>query len=92
VNRFERFHLLEEKILQTIDWINQMEARCQTLQNTNKELEIEILELRNHHNQLTQEIERLEAARHQLASKSKDNIEIKKRIDKMLKKFEELQI
>jgi uncharacterized protein YaaN involved in tellurite resistance len=92
VNRFERFHLLEEKILQTIDWINQMEARYQTLQNTNKELETEIIELRNYQKQLTQEIERLEAAQEQLTTKTGNNAEIKKRIDKMLKKFEELQI
>jgi len=92
VNRFERFHLLEEKILQTIDWINQMEARYQTLQNTNKELESEIVELRSYQKQLTQEIETLEAAKETAIAKSGNNKDINKRIDKMLKKFEELQI
>ena len=92
MNRFERFHLLEEKILQTIDWINQMEARYQTLQNTNKELETEIIELRSYQKQLTQEIETLEAAQETASDKSGNNKDIKKRIDKMLKKFEELQI
>ncbi len=92
MNRFERFHLLEEKILQTIDWINQMEARYQTLQNTNKELESDIIELRSYQKQLTQEIEKLEAAQETASAKSGNNKDIKKRIDKMLKKFEELQI
>ena len=92
MNRFERFHLLEEKILQTIDWINQMEARYQTLQNTNKELESEIIELRSYQKQLTQEIKTLEAAKKTAISKSGNNKDINKRIDKMLKKFEELQI
>ncbi len=92
MNRFERFHLLEEKILQTIDWINQMEARYQTLQNTNKELESEIIELRSYQNKLTQEIEKLEVAQETASAKSGNNKDIKKRIDKMLKKFEELQI
>jgi len=92
VNKFERFHLLEEKILQTIDWINQMEARYQTLQNTNKELESEIIELRSYQKKLTQEIEKLEVVQETASAKSGNNKDIKKRIDKMLKKFEELQI
>ena len=92
MNRFERFHLLEEKILQTIDWINQMEARYQQLQTTNKELETEIIELTNYQKQLTQEIEKLESAQEKLTAKTGNHGEIKKRIDKMLQKFEELQI
>ena len=69
-----------------------MEARYQTLQNTNKELETEIIELRSYQKQLTQEIETLEAAQETASDKSGNNKDIKKRIDKMLKKFEELQI
>ena len=69
-----------------------MEARYQRLQNTNKELETEIIELRSYQKKLTQEIEKLETAQDKLTEKTGNNGEIKKRIDKMLKKFEELQI
>ena len=59
-----------------------MEARYQRLQNTNKELETEIIELRDYQKELTQEIERLEAAQEKMTAKTGNNDEVAKSLIK----------
>ncbi len=92
MDRLEKFHLLEERIHQTIDWINRMEARYQSLLKGKQQLEEEVRDLRNHNNELAQEIVRLKNAREELTAKYGNQDEIKKRIDRMLEKFGELHI
>ncbi|NIM19953.1 MAG: cell division protein ZapB [Candidatus Latescibacteria bacterium] len=92
MHNLEKFHLLEEKIHQTVDRVSRMEARAKALQHKNQELEEEVIRLRKHANELSQQIVRLKTAREKLSAQYGSNEEIKKRIDRMLEKFGELQI
>jgi chromosome segregation ATPase len=88
----ENFHLLEEKIAQTVNRIAELKAQNLALLSVNEELKETIKNLRVHGNELTEEIDKLKTAEGRQSEELIDQEEIKKRIERVLEKLGELQI
>ncbi len=88
----EKFHLLEEKIAQTMNRIAELKAQNLALLSVNEELKETIQNLRVHGSELTEQIDKLKAAEGRQSEELIDQEEIKKRIERVLEKLGELQI
>jgi hypothetical protein len=87
----ERLALLEERITETTDRLAQIKALYSTLQGQKELLEKEFNELRSANSELTDKINHLKLIHEQNAN-SFDKEEVRKKIDRMLEKFGELQL
>jgi hypothetical protein len=87
----EKLALLEERITETTDRLIQIKALYSTLQGQKELLEKELNELRSANSELSDKINHLKLIHEQHAN-SFDKEEVRKKIDRMLEKFGELQL
>ena len=87
MQNLKKFHLLDERIDQTVKKINDLKNKYERLQNENHDLneKLEALTLKNR-----ELLEQMDGRRH--AGTVIDKEEIRKRIDRVLEKFGELQL
>ena len=88
----QKFHLLDEKISQTLEQINAQEERYNRLSDTHERLLEELEKLRIQNGELLTKIEELKDSKMRMAESSINKEEIRKRIDRVLEKFGELQL
>lgn len=86
----KKFHLLDEKIEQTIKKISDLKIKYEKLQNEHNDLHEKLKALSQENRTLTKQIEEERAAVNDIDGIDKE--EIRKRIDRVLEKFGELQL
>lgn len=87
----EKLSLLEERISQTTDRLSIIKEQYRALQGQKELLEKELDELRSTNSELHQRINDLKLIQEEHAN-SFDKEEVRKKIDRMLEKFGELQL
>jgi hypothetical protein len=87
----EKLALLEERIGETTQRLSGLKDLYHTLQGQKQQLERELEELRFANSELTERINDLKLIHEENAS-SFNKEEVRKRIDRMLEKFSELQL
>ena len=87
----EKLAILEDRITDTTDRLAQIKALYSTLQGQKELLEKELDELRSANSELNDKINHLKLINEQHAN-SFDKEEVRKKIDRMLEKFGELQL
>jgi len=87
----EKLSLLEERISQTADRLSIIKEQYRALQGQKELLEKELDELRSTNSELHQRINDLKLIQEEHAN-SFDKEEVRKKIDRMLEKFGELQL
>jgi galactitol-specific phosphotransferase system IIB component len=92
LQRLKKFYLLDEKIEQAVKKMSSLKDLNTTLQDENKGLSEKIETLLNRNRELSEEIEQLKTSASKVAGSSIDKEEIRKKIDRVLEKFGELQI
>lgn len=92
MQRLKKFYLLDEKIEQAVKKISSLKDLNTTLQDENRGLSEKIETLLNQNRELSEEIEQLKTSASEDAGSSIDKEEIRKKIDRVLEKFGELQI
>lgn len=87
----EKLSLLEERIAQTAERLFQLKEQYQAMQGQKEVLEREIEDLRSANSELTDRINHLKLMQEAHAN-SFDKEEVRKKIDRMLEKFGEIQL
>jgi cell division protein FtsB len=87
----ERLALLVERISETTHRLSSLKDLYRTLQGQKEQLEKELDELRFANSELTDKINDLKLI-HEEHANSFDKEEVRKKIDRMLEKFSELQL
>ena len=90
MQNLKKFHLLDEKIEQTVKKIHDLKSKYETLQNEHNDLHEQLKALSKENRTLSKQIEEERAAVHDIDGIDKE--EIRKRIDRVLEKFGELQL
>ena len=87
----EKLALLEERISETTQRLSSLKDLYRTLQGQKEQLEKELDELRFANSELSDKINDLKLI-HEEHANSFDKEEVRKKIDRMLEKFSELQL
>lgn len=87
----QKLTLLEERIAQTAERFSHLKAQYDALHDQKKTLEKEINDLRSVNHELAEKINHLKSNQEEIAG-SFNKEEVRKKIDRVLEKFGELQL
>jgi FtsZ-binding cell division protein ZapB len=91
-HRFEKMEQLEAKVMRTIKSFADLNLRYQQLNERCEELQGQVRDLKRRNDGLTEEIAELRAMKEAQGDRALEDERILHKIDRMLEKFEELQI